>query len=167
MVIASLNSENISVFAFLCSREYFSAQSKGLFLRNKRKMPRKIVAPTTFSQKGYKGQRFEMMRMCHGLSGLHCLLRRSSTQFLPERSTRTSAQKNSNSHYQHYGKTRKRCSARNNRVSVWRLELSCRLFLFSIQKSAFRSKRKSEPFWRIILRVYYGVVVIFIPEEKS
>ena len=61
----------------------------------------------------------------------------------------------------------KRCSAWNNRVSVWRHEKSCRLFLFSIQKSAFRSKRKSEPFWRIILRVYYGVVVIFISEEKS
>ena len=41
------------------------------------------------------------------------------------------------------------------------------LFLFSIQKSAWPSKRKSEPFWRIILRVYYGVVVIFISEEKS
>ena len=31
----------------------------------------------------------------------------------------------------------------------------------------FSSKRKSEPFWRIFLRVYYGGVVIFVPEEKS
>ena len=48
MVIASLNSENISVFAFLCDREYFSAQPKGLFLRNKRKMPRKKIATYDF-----------------------------------------------------------------------------------------------------------------------
>ena len=41
------------------------------------------------------------------------------------------------------------------------------LFLFSIQKWAWPSKRKSEPFGRIILRVYYGVVVVFISEEKS
>ena len=61
MVIASSNCENISVFAFLCSREKFSAQPKGLLLRNKRNMPRKIAAPATFSQKGYKGRRFE----CH------------------------------------------------------------------------------------------------------
>jgi hypothetical protein len=52
MVIASLVCENISVFGFLCSREKFSAQSKGLFLRNKHKMPRKIVAPATFSFAG-------------------------------------------------------------------------------------------------------------------
>jgi adenosine deaminase len=31
MFTASLNSENISIFAFLCSREKFPAQSKGLF----------------------------------------------------------------------------------------------------------------------------------------
>ena len=44
MVIASLNSENIYVFAFLCSRENILAQSKGLFLRNNLKMPRKMIA---------------------------------------------------------------------------------------------------------------------------
>ena len=55
MVIASLNSENISVFAFLCNREYFSAQSKGLFLRNKCKMLRKTVKPATFVLKIKRG----------------------------------------------------------------------------------------------------------------
>ena len=39
MVIDSPICKNISVFAFLCNREYFSAQSKGLFLRNNCKMP--------------------------------------------------------------------------------------------------------------------------------
>ena len=41
MVIASLNSENISVFAFLYNREKFSAQVKGLFLRNNLKCSEK------------------------------------------------------------------------------------------------------------------------------
>ena len=54
MVIASLTRENISVFAFLYNREKFSAQSKGLFLRNKHNMPRKIVAPATFSPRDTK-----------------------------------------------------------------------------------------------------------------
>ena len=37
----------------------------------------------------------------------------------------------------------------------------------SIHKSAFRSSRTSEPIWRIILRAYYGVAVLFVSEEKS
>jgi hypothetical protein len=49
MVTALLNCENISIFSIFENREKFSAQPKGLFLRNKRKMPRKIVAPATFS----------------------------------------------------------------------------------------------------------------------
>ena len=40
--------ENISVFTDFENREYFSAQLKGLLLRNKCKMPRKIVKPATF-----------------------------------------------------------------------------------------------------------------------
>ena len=40
-------------------------------------------------------------------------------------------------------------------------------FFFSIQKSAFRSSRTSEPIWRTFRRAYYGVVVIFVSEEKS
>ena len=48
MLFASLICKNISVFAFLCGREKFSAQLKGLFFRNKCKMPRKIVAQATF-----------------------------------------------------------------------------------------------------------------------
>ena len=48
MVIASLTRENISVFNFLCSRKNFSAQAKGLFLRNKRKMPRKKIVTGDF-----------------------------------------------------------------------------------------------------------------------
>ena len=63
MVIASLICENISVFSDFENRENFSAQPKGGLLRNKRKMPRKIVAPATFSPKGYKGQRFEHLRI--------------------------------------------------------------------------------------------------------
>jgi hypothetical protein len=64
MVIASLNSENISVFAFLCSREYFSAQSKGLFLRNKRKMPRKTAALATFLQRDTKVRGSDVFIFC-------------------------------------------------------------------------------------------------------
>jgi hypothetical protein len=48
MIIASLISKNISVFAFLCNREYFSAQSKGVFLRNKRNMPQKTAEVATY-----------------------------------------------------------------------------------------------------------------------
>ena len=48
MVLASLNCESISVFNFLCNREKFSAQPKGLFLRIKRKMPRKKIATGDF-----------------------------------------------------------------------------------------------------------------------
>ena len=147
MVIASLNSENISVFAFLCSRENFSAQSKGLFLRNKCKMTRKLVAPATFSPKGYKGQRFEMMRMFPGSSGLRCLLRRSSTRFLPERSTRASAQKNSNSHYQHYGKSRKRCLIQSDSFSFGAVGEILPLFLrfkVKVEKNKMFFTKKSK-----------------------
>ena len=49
-VIVSLTRENISVFAFLCNREKFSAQPKGLFLQNKRKMPQiKDAKKATFA----------------------------------------------------------------------------------------------------------------------
>jgi hypothetical protein len=48
MVIASLNSENISGFSDFENRENFSTQQKGLLLRNKRNMPRKTAAPATF-----------------------------------------------------------------------------------------------------------------------
>ena len=44
MVIASLIRENISVFSVFKNREKFSAQEKGLFLRNKRNMPQKKIA---------------------------------------------------------------------------------------------------------------------------
>ena len=64
MVIVSLSRENISVFAFLCNREYFSAQSKGVFLRNKRKMPRKIVAPATFVSSS-KGRQLQYRYLTH------------------------------------------------------------------------------------------------------
>ena len=48
MVIASLSRKNISVSNILENREYFSAQPKGLFHRNKRKMPRKKIATGDF-----------------------------------------------------------------------------------------------------------------------
>ena len=41
MVGFASNCENISVLSLLCNREKFSAQPKGLFLRNNCKMPRK------------------------------------------------------------------------------------------------------------------------------
>ena len=48
MVTASLICENISVFSIFENREKFSTQPKGLFLRNKRKMPRKKIATYDF-----------------------------------------------------------------------------------------------------------------------
>ena len=48
MVIASLNSENISVFSIFENREYFSAQLKRPLFRNKRKMTRKKIATCDF-----------------------------------------------------------------------------------------------------------------------
>ena len=48
MLNASIIRENISVFTDFENREYFSAQLKGLLLRNKCKMPHKIAAPETF-----------------------------------------------------------------------------------------------------------------------
>ena len=64
MVIASLICENISVFSDFENREKFSAQPKGLFLRNKRKMPRKIVAPATFVS-GSKGRQLQYRYLTH------------------------------------------------------------------------------------------------------
>ena len=51
MVIASLIRENISVFSVFENREKFSAQVKGLFLRNNCQMPRKTVKPATLVKK--------------------------------------------------------------------------------------------------------------------
>ena len=51
MLNASIIRKNISVFTDFENREYFSAQLKGLLLRNKCKMPRKIVAPATLVKK--------------------------------------------------------------------------------------------------------------------
>ena len=51
MLIASITRENFSVFSVFENREKFSAQVKGLFLRNKRKMPRKTVKPATLVKK--------------------------------------------------------------------------------------------------------------------
>ena len=51
MVPVSLICENISVFSDFENREYFSAQVKGLFLRNKRKMHRNTVKPATLVKK--------------------------------------------------------------------------------------------------------------------
>jgi hypothetical protein len=50
MVIALLTRENISVFAFLCDRENILAQSKGLFLRNNCKTPRKKMKTCDFAE---------------------------------------------------------------------------------------------------------------------
>ena len=44
--------------SFLKQRN-FSTQQKGLFFRNKRKMPRKTAAPATFAKNRYKSQQFE------------------------------------------------------------------------------------------------------------
>ena len=43
--------KNISVLSFLCNREKFSAQPKGLFLKNIIKKPRKKMKTATFFQK--------------------------------------------------------------------------------------------------------------------
>ena len=64
MVIALLSRENISVFSIFENREKFSTQSKGLFLRNKRKMPRKIVAPATFVSSS-KGRQLQYRYLTH------------------------------------------------------------------------------------------------------
>ena len=64
MVIASLTRENISVFSVFENREYFSAQPKGLLLRNKRNIPRKIVAPATFVS-GSKGRQLQYRYLTH------------------------------------------------------------------------------------------------------
>ena len=64
MVIASITRENISVFTDFENREYFSAQPKGLLLRNKRNMPRKIVAPATFVS-GSKGRQLQYCYLTH------------------------------------------------------------------------------------------------------
>jgi len=50
MVIVSLTRESISVFAILCNREKFSAQSEGLFRRNKRKILRKKILTYDFAE---------------------------------------------------------------------------------------------------------------------
>ena len=51
MLNASITRENISVFSVFENREYFSAQVKGLFLRNKRNMHRNTVKPATLVKK--------------------------------------------------------------------------------------------------------------------
>ena len=62
MVIVSLICESISVFAFLCSRENFSAQSKGLFLRNNYKMPRQKMTTCDFYKKRHKDREFQSQK---------------------------------------------------------------------------------------------------------
>ena len=62
MVIASLSRENISIFSIFENREKFSTQSKGLFLRNNCKMPRKKIPTCDFYKKRHKDREFQSQK---------------------------------------------------------------------------------------------------------
>ena len=64
MLNASITRENISVFSVFENRENFSAQVKGLFLRNKRNMPRKTVKPATLPKRDTKVRGSDVFIFC-------------------------------------------------------------------------------------------------------